>query len=189
MSSKENVIREKRTIEATKKNLMGQSGKIGAIVQAYGTAIVRQGNGMADVGFLEDYYEDDVYTEYSPTVSGQNGPVAYRDEILHGGDHQLYTEGLLFDGLSRGMHLEIKWWEVTNQLIVHYKGYEVYRESAGELEGYAPFPEWEDMIDRLYKSAKNKLKDDKKIREAELGEAIKSKKKSILQQLRLRWGI
>jgi len=34
---KENIIREKRTLEATKKNLMGPSGKFGVILQVFGT--------------------------------------------------------------------------------------------------------------------------------------------------------
>ena len=186
---KENVIREKRTIEATKKNLMGPAGKLGQILQAFGSPIIRQGSGLMDAGFLDDPYDDLVHTEYSPTMSGQQGPVSYRDELLAPDSHEQYTEGQIFDGLSRGLHLEIVFRAVDNELTVRYKGYVVYKEVAGELDAYGPFPEWEDMIDRLYKSAKEKLKTVKKQLEVEIGQKIEEKKRSFWRDLRLRWGI
>lgn len=185
----ENVIREKRTIEATKKNLMGPSGKFGQILQAFGSPVIRQGSGMVDANFMEDPYQDFVDTEYSPTLSDQNGPVAYRDELLYAGDDFVYNEGLMFDGLSRGMHLEIIYWHATNEIKVYYKGYMVYHEVAGELEAYAPFTEWEDLIDRIYRAARDRVKKMKQLQEVEVAEIVQTKKKAFWQKLRLKWGI
>jgi hypothetical protein len=188
-TSKENVIREKRTIEATKKNLMGPSGKFGSILQAFGSPIMRQGTGLMDVSYLEDAYKEEVYTEYSPTMSDQQGPVAYRDELQDSADEFVHNEGLLFDGLSRGIHLDITYWHATNEIKVHYRGYLVYKEVAGELDAYAPFPEWEDLIERLYRAAKDKLKNLKKQQEQIIAERISEKKKAFWQTLRTRWGV
>jgi hypothetical protein len=188
-SQKESVIREKRTIQATQKNLMGPSGKFGTILQAFGSAVVRQGSGLVDSNFLQDSYEDFVETEYSPTVSDQLGPVTYRDEILDSVDDYVYNEGLLFDGLSRGMHLEIVYWHATNEIKVSYRGFLVYKEVAGELDAYAPFPDWEDLIERLYRSAKEKAKRMKSEQEIAMAEKVHKKKRDFWQQLRIRWGV
>lgn len=188
-SQKESVIREKRTILATQKNLMGPSGKFGMILQAFGSSVMRQGSGLVDANFLQDPYEDFVHTEYSPTASDQQGPVAYRDEILDSVDDYVYNEGLLFDGLSRGMHLEIVYWHATNEIKVSYRGFMVYKEIAGELEAYAPFPEWEDMIERLYKAAKEKTKNMKVAQEEVIAERVQRKKRDFWHQLKMRWGI
>ena len=185
----ENVIREKRIIEATKKNLMGPAGKFGIILQAYGTPIIKQGSSLFDQGFLNDMNEDDVYTEYSSTLSGQNGPLAHRDEILYYQDEQIYNEGLIFDGLNRGFHLEIVYWDHENKLKVSYKGYVVYLEIAGELESYAPFDEWENIIDKIFINAKQKAKSIKIQKEKEISDHIQQKKKNFLKQIRLKWGI
>lgn len=186
---KENIIREKRTIEATKKNLIGPSGKFGVILQAFGTPIIRQGTGLFDITYMDGIYEDHVYTEYESTASGQLGPVAYRDEILDMEDETIENEGLMFDGLSRGMHLEIIYWHADNKLKVSYKGYTVYLEIAGDLHGYAPFEEWEALIERLYKAARDRLKEIKSQKEAEMKAHIEKKKKDFWRNLRMRWGV
>lgn len=184
----ENAIREKRTIEATKKNIMGPAGKFGIILHAYGTEIMRQGSGLMDVAYLDDPYDDFTYTEHSPTLSG-GGPVSYRDEILDASGDSVYEEGLLFDGLGRGLHLEIVYWYANNEITVSYKGYTVYKEIAGELESYAPFPDWEDLVDRLYRTAREKVKKMKVDEEAAISEQIQRKKQSFWQYLRYKWGV
>lgn len=186
-SQQEKVIREKRTIEATHKNLMGITGKIGVIVKTLGYPVVRQGS-TSDISFLEDPY-DFVDTEYETTASGQQGPEVWRDEILEMGDAFSQEEGLVFDGLNRGMHLEIKFWHHNQKLEVSYKGYEVYKEIAGELHIYAPFDEWETLINRLYKIAKEESKRSRKYEEVELGKEIQRKKESFWRRLQRRWGV
>lgn len=188
-TQKENAIREKRTIEATKKNFMGPAGRLGVIVTVLGSKIIRQGSGLYSVSYLDDPYEDFTDVEFETTASGQKGPQMFKDEILDMGDDIAEEEGYVFDGLSRGMHLEIKYWHINHKLEVSWRGHEVYKEIAGELATYAPYPEWEDMIERLYKSAKTQEKNQISLEEAEIGEAIDRKKQSIWEKLRTRWGL
>jgi hypothetical protein len=186
---KEAVIREKRTNLAITNKLMGSVGKFGIILQAFGAPVMRQGSGLMDVNFLQSPYEDEVYTEYSPTMSGEGGPVAYRDEILDVQDEEVYNEGLHFDGLSWGMHLEIFYWHATNEIKVTYRGFMVYKEVAGELDCYAPFKEWEDLIEKLFRSASERMKKMKSLQEVEIAERVQAKKKAFWQRLRMRWGV
>lgn len=188
-NSIENAIREKRTIEAEKKRLMGPSGKFGVILQVFGSKITRQGSGLVDADFLDDPYEDGVETEYGTTMSGQVGPMVSRDELPYIQDELVFDEGLLFDGLSRGMHLEIVFWFATNEIIVSYKGYQVYKEIAGELQCYAPFSQWENMIERLYTVANAKFKNSREIEQIEMGREIERKKVNFWEKLRMRWGV
>jgi hypothetical protein len=186
---KENVIREQRTIEATKKNFMGPSGKFGMILQAFGTPVIRQGTGLFDSSYMDDPYGDEVYSEYGSTASGQRGPLLFRDEIATTADENFYNEGLIFDGLSRGIHLEIVYWHYDSRLQVSFKGYPVYIEIAGELEAYAPTDEWENIIERLAKAGKDRLKSLKKQQEEEIGKKLQEKKASFLQRIRTKWGV
>lgn len=188
-SQKEKVIREKRTIEATKKNLMGVAGKFGIIVKTLGSPIVRQGSGLMDQTFLDDPYQDYAESEYETTASGQPGPESWRDEIKEIQDDIVYEEGFVFDGLSRGIHLEIRYVHHKQKIEVSYKGYPVYKEVAGELYAYAPFPEWEEKIERLYKVAKDEAKKNKRFKEVELGQEIERQKTKFWERLRLRWGL
>lgn len=182
----ENAIREKRTIDAVKKNYMGPTGKFAIILQIFGTEIIRQGGALTSGNYLE-YEDDDVYEEYESTVSGQPGPLMYRDEILET-DDVISEEGLLFDGLSRGMHLEIIFWSNENELIVNYKGNKVYHEVVGELYGYCPDEEWEQYIDKLYSVAKNKFKIIQSLEEEEMKKKIEVKKESLIEKLKNKWG-
>ena len=97
--------------------------------------------------------------------------------------------GWHFDGLSRGMHLEIKFEDAIKLLLVTFKGYEVYREEAGELHGYAPNDEWEGIVDRLYAVAQpmemqQKIED----RKEEIEEA-KILKRDWWDKTRKKWGL
>lgn len=186
---KESAIREKRTIEATKKNLMGPSGKLGTICQYLGKPIIRQGNIYTDVGLLSDVYEDSTDSEYETTLSEQQGPLVYRDEIQEYNEDFVQREGFVFDGLNNGLHLEIQFWIDSSKITTFYKGYLVYKEIAGELEAYAPFPDWENIVEKLYKTAKNKMKEVKEIETAQTEKNLKEMKKTFWQRLRLRWGI
>lgn len=184
----ENAIREKRTIEAIRKSLMGTEGKIGTIINAYGTPVMRQGSSMYNTTYLDSYDDDGVFTEYSPTLSG-SGPVAYRDEILDVHDDNIMKEGLLFDGLSRGLHLEMTYWVAPNEIKMYYKGYLVYQEIAGELEAYAPAEEWEKIVDKLYVSAKEKMKEIRAQEEEHISQKIMRKKQEFWEYIKSRWGV
>lgn len=196
-NQKESAIKEKRTIEATKKNMMGPSGKLGIIVKAWGHPVMRESmGGLCDANYLDDPYDDPVTTEYDTTVSGQNGPVAWRDEIPEGNfgageavDGNPNFEGYVFDGLSRGLHFEIHYKKMLHELKVYYKGFEVYKEVGGELEAYAPFPEWEGIVERLYKKAKVVWQDNKQLEQEALMQEVNRRKHTFWQKLRMRWGI
>ena len=196
LSQKEKVLREKRTIEATKKNMMGPAGKLGIIARYLGNPIMKESSVYVDTNFLEDPYEDFSDIEYEKTLSGQNGPVAYRDELptsdMGAGspnDDNPNFLGYVFDGLNRGFHIEIQMNRSDHTLTTYYKGYQVYRENAGELEAYNPFPDWEDLISKLYETAKQKIKRVKLEEYQELAEIVEKKKDSFWQKLRMRWGI
>ena len=174
MNNKEKIIREKRTLEATKKNLMGPVGKLGVIAKYLGSPIVAQGSGMFDQVFLDDPYEEQNNSEEMPTFE----------------DHEtVYELGWIYDGLGQGLHLEIKYFNPENKLTVYYKGYEVYKEVSGELEAYAPFEEWEDAINELYTRAKINQKNKKKENKQEKENTMEKSKYNFLEKLRMRWGI
>ena len=188
---KERAVKEKRTIEATKKNLMGPAGKLGKIVKILGHPIVRQGGGYCDISYLEDPYEDFKEEEYGTTASGQRGPFigTDSDELPEMDDDYVYLEGYAFDGLSRGMHIEVQYFKDNQKLTVTYKGYLVYKEVAGELESYAPFIEWEQMVDRLYTSAKSNEKGFKEAQELQIAQQVSDTKDTFWKRLRMRWGL
>ncbi len=188
LDQKENVIREKRMIQATQKNLMGPSGKFGAILHAFGETITRQGSGLVDTRYLDDPYDDYVYTEYASSLSG-GGPAVYRDEILDFEDVALHDEGLMYDGLSHGLHLEIVYWHDINEIKVSYKGVTVYSETAGELSTYNPFPEWEDKVEKLYRRAKDRLSVLKGIEDERHMAVAERRKQSFLERMGIKWGI
>lgn len=186
---KENVLREQRTILATKNNYMGPAGVLGSIARYLGDPIIRQGGSLYDEAFLDDPYADHTHEQYEDTASGQRGPLVYRDEILSADETFVQHEGYLFSGLGRGMQLEIQLWKETNKIQVFYKGYLVYKEVAGELEAYAPFADWEDLVGRLYKVAKKKMQVARQEEEAEVGKVLQKEKQNFLHRLRMRWGI
>jgi hypothetical protein len=181
LTQKEKAIREKRTILAASKNLVGLAGKLGTIARYLGHPIRYQGSSLADSRSLDDYMGEpyDVYAQ------NQETPLPTFDAEAD----FIETIGYVFDGLSRGIHMEIKYIDDTKALTVYWKGYLVYREIAGDLFAYAPFDEWEDKISKLYEQSKKiaiRVQGEKRAADEE--EARKNQK-SFLQRLRLRWGI
>jgi hypothetical protein len=173
MHPKEQQIQQRRTIDAATKNYLGVSGKFGTIVRHLGSMIVSQDGGLYDVRYLE--------TEPPPPADPEAIPM-FEDA----GSNVI---GAVFDGLSRGMHLEIKYIKHSAELTVHYKGYLVYQEVAGDLYCFNPFPEWETMIEKLYVVAK-KVHDQYQadMTERNYNEGV-AEKAGFLERLRMRWGI
>jgi len=188
---KEKVIKEKRTFQATQNNLMGSAGKLGFICKVLGEPISRQGSSYLDAYYLEDPYDTDHYeAEYEQTMDENSlGPMVDPGRIIDYEGDFVHDEGRLFDGLHWGMHLEIINNFAEKRITTTYKGYKVYEEIAGDLVNYAPFDEWEEKIDRLYKVAKSRFKKDEPKRIMELESKVAERKKSFLQQVRERWGI
>lgn len=202
----EDKIREKRILEATQKGLMGQNGKIGIVLKALGQPIISQSEGG---GYVDSNYIDLDGTEIQKSLYDiENTSEFLRNiPIMDVGENErpqsaeweanmpcpksygTETIGIHFDGLDRGMHLEIKYDDVSSELIVHYKGFVVYKEIKGELLSYAPYQEWERWIDSLYKIAKEKQR---KIKEQEFEESVslgEKEKKYWWEKIREKWGI
>ena len=188
MHPKERAIKEKRTIEATKKKFTSPSGKIAKIAKYLGDEIISHGGMATDVNFL-DSYEDFDQVEYEQTLSGQNGPEIFRDSIPEMDDVNTRSQGFHFNGISRGMHLEILYLFESHQIQVLFEGYEVYKEAQGELEAYAPGEEWEKNIVSLANLAEKKSKQINKLIENEKGRKRQEAKKSIWEKIRTRWGL
>jgi len=172
LQTKARIIRERRTIMATTKNMMGPSGKLGSIAKWLGDPVIRQGTGLFDQTYLPDMIDEE-----------DDGGVPIIDNSF------IQEEGWHFDGLSRGIHLEILYLSGINKLTAYSKGFLVYEELRGDLYAYAPAPEWEDKIEMLYKQAKKRAEDmGFAIREAK--EASKAERvMTFLTDLRARWGI
>lgn len=173
MDSKQILIKEKRTIEALKKDLMGPGGKLGTICKYLGSPIYHQGNGMNGI-FLDDPYDnhddEDALLEFDESEN-------------------VYEIGWIFSGLSSGMNLEIKYIDNEKKLTVTHEGRTVYTEISGELESYAPLENWEKMIEQLYKIAKNKKKKRVVMEKIERKELIAEKQKSFLRKMMDKWGV
>ena len=175
MNNLERRLRDQRTIEAIRKNFMGFAGKLAAIAKTLGSSIQVHGAELYDITFysgtpdLWDEAEDDL-----PTAEW---------------DTNVASIGYVFDGLSRGQHIEIFLLKEENKITVNFKGYKVYEEMNGKLEDYAPFEEWESLIDILYKQAQNEAKQRGIVLQDEKKEEEVQKKESFLKELRTRWGI
>ena len=171
MHPKEKLIREQRLIAATKNNFMGEAGKLGTIVRFLGQPIISQGGGMYEATYLKDIFRDE--------------PALPEIDV----NTETHVLGWGFDGLSRGIHLEIQHRFDERKITVWYKGYQVYCEIAGELDSYAPFPEWETIIERLYLQAKKKQKThkDDMAEQAKVDKAMETA--SWLKRMRMMWGI
>jgi len=180
MDSKESMVKERRTIEATRKNLMGPGGKLGVICKFLGSPITFHSSESEPL--WEDPYE-------VPMDSFGNEQIMNEIPVFDAESGGLYEVGWMFDGLNRGIHLEIKYIDHEKRLTVTFKGYEVFVEIAGDLERYNPFPEWEDRIEKLHEEAVQIRKAHKKAEKEARKEQKMKKVGEYLERLRDKWGI
>lgn len=168
-------IREQRLIEATNKGYTGLDGKIGIILKGMGEPIIaHEGASEEGFSFLSTPMED---------------PWALEEEEIPEFDEDKPRQiGWLFEGLRRGVHMEIKYMMDTKELTVSYKGYLVYAEEAGEISCYVPHKDWEDKIEQLLVIARPMEAARHKNIAHEEREEDKRDKLSFLEKLRLRWG-
>jgi len=172
MNSKEQIIKEKRLIEATKKNFYGATGKFAIITKYLGHPIMQQGSPYFSESTLEDPY-DDYDDETMPTLAE---------------DEQSTCLGYFYDGLNKGMHLEIKYLLEETTIAVEYKGYTVYKEIAGELIAFAPGG-WEEHVEKIFKVASEKKKN-AHLTYLELErQQLEKDHNQFLDKLRRYWGI
>jgi hypothetical protein len=204
----EKQIQEKRATMATKKKLMGFTGKLGVVARNLGQPLESQelgGMGMS-INYLEDPYalpDDNQFGEihggYAKEIQDQI-PIMdmdveepqgreWQDRNRNYIDYSTVAHGWFFDGLSRGIHMEIKYDEWGKTLLVRYKGYEVYKEIGGELMGYAPSDEWEGHVDQLYKVAKDLDKNRKKQEHEEEVSQAQKIKTGWWREIKDKWGL
>ena len=172
MKSKEAKIKEQRTIEATHKDYFGLGGKFGCILKYMGEPIMSHSSPLYDTNEMEDPWalEDEEDEEMPVFEEGE----------------QTIVVGYLFDGLSRGMHLEIQYLNKT--ITVLAEGYLVFKEEAGELESYVPHPRWEDQIEGLFRVASKLRGDDKKESRKEREEQAVEARDQWFGRMAKKWG-
>lgn len=182
-------IREQRLAEANKKGLMGASGKIGTVLRAMGSPIVGQIQGSLPPMAWEEVDErNDIPTMDIEGAERPSGP-EWSEHADHLESFSTYKMGMHFDGLSRGMHLEIIYKDETSEIIVYHKGFLVYKESQGELECYVPSEEWEGWVAGLFKVAKKIQREEKELEFKRTMEEAKKNKASWLSEMASKWGI
>lgn len=173
MLDKEKRIKEERLREASKNGYTGLGGKFGTILKHLGHPIITESS-----SFYEANYMDDIYA------------IEEDDEIPTMDEEQTIMKlGYIFDGLSSGIHMEIKYISHEQKLTVSYKGFTVYSEIAGELECYVPSTEWEKHIESLYQRAKIRENKERIVDLMENRQETQKQKESLLERLRLRWGL
>lgn len=196
MASREEMesrIREQRVAEANKKGLAGQAGKIATVLRALGSPIVGQ---VQDVAYLDlDGRDEDTLgsiLQMIPTmdIDGSERPSGQEwGESSESVSFSTRSVGMHFDGLSRGMHLEIIYKDESSEMSVYHRGRLVYQESQGEITSYVPVEEWEGWVSDLHRVAKRIQREAK---EAEFKDKVQeaSAAKSLwLQRIASRWGI
>lgn len=195
MSRKEELearLKEQRLAEATKKGLMGATGKIGTVLKFMGSPVVSQ---TEDISYLDTQgFGGD----------GPEGPMGMPMMDIEGASRPSGPEwsedapdpvsfgtrdiGRHFDGLGRGMHLEIFYKEESSEMSVLFRGHLVYREIQGELLCYVPHDEWEGWISSLFKIAKKVQRDAKEEEFQSRVQEAERNKESWLRDIAARWG-
>jgi len=165
---KQDRIKEQRLIEATHKDYMGPDGKIAVVLRNLGAPVVAHSSPLFEVTEMIDPYDLD------------DEGLPYFDE-----DQTTATMGWIFDGLSRGIHLEIK--QMEYEIMVSYKGVKVFEENRGDLTCYTP-GEWEEHLDRLYNVAWPTEKENKKHRKMVKKTIAERKKNTWIEEMKDRWG-
>ena len=202
MDDKEKRIKEERTIEATRKNLMGGNGKLGCISKNLGSPIISQNMGTnnftsTSIPDLYEFENEDPNTpeelqKTMPYMGQSQEPMGngWREERdYEQGDAASFMIGWHFDGLNRGIHLEIMNNLERKNLTVQYEGYIVYQESAGELISYRPMETWESKINQLYEIAKTKEKSSYKEERKEVAKEVERQKSNWLNRMKEKWGL
>lgn len=181
-----NKLVQARTMEATKNNV---HGKLFCIARNYGSPIM-------------GYYYDAPLGNNDDDWANFNTPSHDWSQIEEAEDEYIPRLGFVYDSLKVGTNLEIvvlvketkskmgkREFEKPTKVKCSYNGYTVYHEEDGKLLCYAPFPEWESHVNRMYAQATGT---DKKRVSAEKQEEAKIRKKATQQTLttlRRLWGI
>lgn len=199
MNEKEKKIKEQRLIEATKKGLMGISGKIGIIVKVLGQQLIHQSDGgygdvfgYSSTPFYSQDESDEIQTievldDYGNPIEEPNS-IEWNANKSSRKHETIRAIGWIYDSLRSGTNMEIRYLTENSELTVQFNGIYVYRESEGDLRSYVPSDDWELKIESLYKRAK-KINEqlNKNIKEEKLDKAKKDKE-SWLDKVKKTWG-
>jgi hypothetical protein len=168
----ENRIVEQRTAEAIQKNLMGKQGKLYLISKVLGSPIVTQ----SDSGNFLDY-------EWMYGLNEDYDALPVMDDSVT--SHEV---GYNFDGLTRGINLNIMCNDYSDTIKLYYDGYCYYEEESNQLLRYVPNTLIESHIDSLFGAAENKVREQyRNAKAAEIKEASKLEREE-LARLRDKWG-
>lgn len=182
MRSKEDILKEQRTIEAVRKGLMSGNGKLGVIARVLGDRVVaRHGNHHSVSPVFENMFG-----------FGQNFMDGSDDEDDEGqlptmeeGDGERHTASL-FNGYSRGLHLEIKL--DGPEICVRWKGEIVFHEMSGELLAFCP-GEWEQTTDKLCIEARRKEVNFINLADQRSEIIGQRRKDAFIDEMRKKWGL
>lgn len=172
LSNKEALIREQRTIEANRSNLLGPGSKFGIILRNLGDEILMEGGNMCESSYLSEFDEIDD-PEKIPTM-----------DI----DSPVHIIGICYDGMKRGLHLTIVYRDDLHELTVRWRGDLVFQESGGELLCYVPDKEWEINVDRIYELACEKEKVKKAAYEKQVETVVRERHRAFLDEMHRKWG-
>jgi hypothetical protein len=168
MNVEERII-EQRTLEAIRKNLMGQQGKLYLIAKVLGNAITQQSAGGNFLNF-------DMFNEDPDTI-----PILEDDATSH-------DIGYVFNGLSRGLNIEIICKDYEGVIKLTWDGFCYYHEEANVLMKYVPNDKLEKMVDSLFTVVENKVQEEyRRLKKQEIKEAPKLEQEE-LRRLRDKWG-
>jgi len=177
MHNREKLIQEQRTIEAMKKGYIGYEGKFAYIAKKLGYPIISQGGGNYNQTFLDDFYD------FNDIDDGKNElPIMDENESIS-------EIGMSYEGLQFGKNLTIILLYGNADITVRHESNLVYKEVAGELEGFVPNEIWENHIDQMYEYAKKIEKKKRPLENEDLEKKANKKKKEILDDLKKKWGI
>ena len=181
-------IKERRLAEATKKGLTGATGKIGVVLRALGSPIVSQAEDASYIDLEGREEERGIPVMDIEGVQRPTGP-EWSDPDSFATHHSVHEIGRHFDGLGRGMHMEILYKDESSEMSVYHRGYLVYKEAQGDLQCYVPSDEWEGWISSLFKVAKKAQREEKEREFQERVDEAARAKKSWLAEIASRWGI
>lgn len=212
MKEQEKKLREARTIEATRKGYMGINGKPGLIARFLGQPIMyhSEGGGMYNSTSLEDPWslpeEEDkmpgdirggtakeVQSQIPymnlPFISEPSGGSFREERDYEMPEVSTHSMGHHFDGLNRGLHMEIWLLDGLNEIKVYFQGHLVFMEVGGELMAYNPTSGWEEHVERLSLAALKIQRDRRGVEQEQKKQQAQRKKATWLEGLRERWGI
>lgn len=177
MDNREKLIQEQRTIEAMKKGYIGYEGKFAYIAKKLGYPIISHGGGNYNQTFLDDFYD------FNDSNDDKNElPIMDENESIS-------EIGMSYEGLQFGNNLTIILLYGNADITVRHESNLVYKEVAGELEGFVPNEKWENHIDQMYEYAKKIEKKKRPLENVDLEKKANKKKKEILDDLKKKWGI